>query len=70
MSLIKLPKQKTVSYMGKEIQIPENHNWVMLGFVETHAGQVLSIISSEDKPENQSEGFVVKKVHHVRLLLT
>ena len=61
MSLIKLPKQKTVSYMGEDIQIPENHNWVMLGFVETYTGQVLSIISSEDKPENLSEGFAVKK---------
>ena len=59
MSLIKLPKQKTVSYMGEEIQIPENHNWVMLGFQETYTGQVLSIISSENKPTSHAHGFKV-----------
>lgn len=59
MSLIKLPKQKTVSYMGEDIQIPENHNWVMLGFVETHTGLKLTIISSVEKPTSHAHGFKV-----------
>lgn len=59
MSLIKLPKQKTVSYMGEDIQIPENHNWVMLGFTETYAGLKLTIISSVEKPTSHAHGFKV-----------
>ena len=59
MSLIKLPKQKTVSYMGEDIQIPENHNWVMLGFQETYTGLKLTIISSVEKPTKHAHGFKV-----------
>lgn len=59
MSLIKLPKQKTVSYMGEDIQIPENHNWVMLGFQETYTGLKLTIISSVEKPTSHAHGFKV-----------
>lgn len=70
MSLIKLPKQKTVSYLDQEIQIPENHDWVALSFRETATGRKLYLVSFKDEPELRNGSYFTHTTGEDYKLLT
>lgn len=62
MSFIKLPKQKTVSYLDQEIQIPAHHNWVALSFRETATGRKLYLVSFKDEPQLRNGSYFTHTV--------